>query len=87
MIKITVDTTELEETIDELEAKIQELNETVEKGDQRLEELRGQILEHQTEEVKERKSLWKFLTGLVGINQPQENKKSRLTETKVEVDN
>jgi uncharacterized coiled-coil protein SlyX len=99
MIRIEIDGKSIRTILDEKEAKITDLNSQIAKLDKsvtrinknldkqgdELKELQRQIIESRTEDVKERKSLWAFLTTKNKPTREEEPRKdrktSRLTES------
>lgn len=93
MIKIEIEGVELDKLLDDITKTIASLEASMEKlthitedlydvnrnQSEEIVKLQGQIIEMKTEDTKERRSFWEFLTGR---NKPAE-KKSRITETTV----
>ena len=97
MIKITIDDKPLESVLEAKDREIQVLNDKINVLEEMISSLResnqiqskaltdlqNDIIEMQTEETKERRSLWDFLTGR---NKPEEPKPSRIKESTVVLD-
>jgi len=88
MIEIKVDGQDLKSIIRGLEQKIRDAENKIATQSTEFKDLQAQIIEIQKEEIKERRSLWQFLTDwrktkVEKREESRDSNKSRLTESTV----